>query len=570
MMIGGMRLRDLVVAALAFAVVVVPLRGTLRRAYRSAGNPPVRAETRLWFKESLGGLVGESLEISEDGSRILFVRGDERAAGSDARRELWLFERGLGATRLSAEGELVRDRPALSRDGASAAYLAGASSGDSLRLWRAGRGTETLVENGFFGDWSIRLAGSGATVLLAPRGDARLARELGASTYQGGVLVFSTESASPPEELPLSPKAWAVTDSGVSAVETAEHGSAARLARASIRRSAIADDTDGDAAADLLLFRFSGSTSAFRGLRSSGLDGPARVATNRPAATIELSLRSAPAVPVVGDYDGDGSLDAALYQPLFSPAGAERANWRVFPGALSDQNAPELGFVWGSGEQRAVPADYDGDGKTDLAVFDPATAVWHIMYSGFGRDVAKAALALPGFGAAIQWGLPGDVPVPADYDGNGTADPAVVRTAPNGSLEWYIFLGEQGRATPPLVFGHAGDIPIPADYDGDGKSDLGVVRSDAWEVRLGGETARFPGCPARYAPLVRDYDGDGRGDRSCYGGSESPPWRITLSSVTDAGRRLFADKGPGEWFPELRGDGFAPSELVLRAHEQSR
>jgi hypothetical protein len=65
------------------------------------------------------------------------------------------------------------------------------------------------------------------------------------------------------------------------------------------------------------------------------------------------------------------------------------------------------------------------------------------------------------------FGLSSDVPVPADYDGDGAADRAVFRPEFGG---WYV----QGQD--PVFLGLAGDVPVPADYDGDGDDDRAVYR----------------------------------------------------------------------------------------------
>jgi putative transposon-encoded protein len=84
-----------------------------------------------------------------------------------------------------------------------------------------------------------------------------------------------------------------------------------------------------------------------------------------------------------------------------------------------------------------------------------------------------------------QFGQTGDVPVPADYNGDGAADLAVFR---NGT--WYML-----SATTYTVkqHGQAGDIPVPADYDGDGKADLAVFRAGTWYIKKSslGESSTF-------------------------------------------------------------------------------
>ncbi len=78
--------------------------------------------------------------------------------------------------------------------------------------------------------------------------------------------------------------------------------------------------------------------------------------------------------PVVGDFDGDGKHDIALYR-------RSDHNWYILKTGF--------GFfvqTWGEAGDIPVPADYDGDGKTDLAVFRPSTGQWFRMRSTAGFD----------------------------------------------------------------------------------------------------------------------------------------------------------------------------------------
>ena len=67
-----------------------------------------------------------------------------------------------------------------------------------------------------------------------------------------------------------------------------------------------------------------------------------------------------------------------------------------------------------------------------------------------------------------------DLLVPADYDGVGRADIAIFRTG-----VWYVQESKTGE-TDRFEFGYADSIPVPADYDGDGTTDFAVYRRGMW------------------------------------------------------------------------------------------
>ncbi len=218
-------------------------------------------------------------------------------------------------------------------------------------------------------------------------------------------------------------------------------------------------DYDGDGKSDVAIWR---------GTAASGPGGGYFLVFNSMTSTltsVDFGVNGDNPV-VVGDYDGDGKADPAIFR---CPGTAGQCAY-YYKGSAGGGN---ISFVpWGFGTPGTIfPAsgDYDGDGKFDFSIQRTNPNV-----AGAGQFVT---LRSSDAGVTFtDWGLNTDLIIPGDFDGDGKYDVTVGRSQ-GGARVWYILNSSGG--TQQAAFGLSTDFITPGDYDGDGKTDVAVFRPNA-------------------------------------------------------------------------------------------
>lgn len=175
-----------------------------------------------------------------------------------------------------------------------------------------------------------------------------------------------------------------------------------------------------------------------------------------------------------------------------------------------------------------VPSDYDGEGRTNYAVTRNQNGLkqWYILHDFISTTYSS-----------FQWGLASDKEIAGDFDRDGIADPTVIREV-NGHLVWYVRQSSNSLMRA-FVYGLTGDRPVLGDFDGDGATEVAVVRQDGanlvWHMLRSNGVSYANATSEPFGltddlPAAEDFDGDGKTDLAVFRPSNGT-WYILRSGT---------------------------------------
>lgn len=243
-----------------------------------------------------------------------------------------------------------------------------------------------------------------------------------------------------------------------------------------------------------------------------------------------------------------------------SAFGLEGFNGQIYVGTMDEKTRGKIyryqdGLEWsikqssngiaitnGAGANILCPADYDGDGTDDIALFDPPSGTYWVDLSDGGTLVVQKNECRNGFA------------VPADYDGDGIDDPAVY----SGGLHWWIYKSTTETWVNKQLGGTKTD-PVPGDYDGDGKADVAVfsLASQLWMIQgsAGSNWNEQFGWDDTF-PVPGNYDSDSRYDYAVVNLNANPyVWYFKSTSSGNFWTETFGYTGTIPIPDDYDGDG---------------
>lgn len=216
-------------------------------------------------------------------------------------------------------------------------------------------------------------------------------------------------------------------------------------------------------------------------------------------ATSRMGFDLPGAEPVVGDFNGDGFDELALFV---------EGEWFIDVNGNGVWDDEDIWMKLGDEGDQPVAGDWDGDGKDDTGIFG---RTW------IGDERALRA----------ETGLP-------DPENMRRIKPKNVPPVPEDAPDRPRWLQpkKEAPARADLIdhvfrFGSEKDIAISGDFNGDGISSIGVFQGGKWSLDVDGDGLLSPEHDrevefgqAGDLPLVGDFDGDGLDDMAIVRGNQ--------------------------------------------------